>query len=95
MQSSFNSIYPHAVESTNGTLRKESTSQKGGEGASPRRGIKHTLVGAITFSIRFALLSFIKPPVQPFLNSQSTLPIMCVFTSLNLKFKETHKCTLV
>lgn len=45
MQSSFNGKDPHAVESTNRTLRKGSNSQKGGEGASPRRGIKHTCWG--------------------------------------------------
>lgn len=40
-------------------LCEESNSQKGGEGASPRRGIKHTLVGAITLSISLKITRFL------------------------------------
>lgn len=54
MQSSLNGKDSVQWRVLNRTLSKESNSQKGGEGPSPGREIKHTLVGALNF-IQFAL----------------------------------------
>lgn len=54
MQPSFNGKESMQWRVLNRTLSKESNSQKGGEGPSPGKGTKHTLVGALNF-IQFAL----------------------------------------